>query len=333
MENDKKRVVSAITATGSLTLGNYLGAIKNLIKMQNEFDLFVFVADLHALTNEIDPKILEKNRKEVFALYLACGLDNRKIALFFQSDILFHSEMNWLILTQTNLGELNRMTQFKDKSKGVKAANNTIQVPTGLLIYPTLMAADILLYNPHFVPVGQDQKQHLELTQNIAKRLNFKFKTNFNIPEVIIPKVGAKIMDLQNPEKKMSKSSLSQKGTIFLLDKPTEAYKKILSAITDSENKIYYDLKNKKGISNLLTIYAGLSNISITQAEKMFKDENYKTFKESVATKVKEFLEEIQLSYNTWINQVEIERYYGVEKANEVAKQTILKLKKKMGLK
>lgn len=329
----KKRVVSGITATGSLTLGNYLGAIKNFVKMQEQYEMFIFVADLHALTLEIEPMILEKNRNEIFALYLACGLDVEKTTIFFQSDVAYHSEMNWLILSQTNLGELNRMTQFKDKSQGIKSSNNTLKIPSGILIYPTLMTADILLYNPHLVPVGLDQKQHLELTQNIAKRLNHKFKTKFNIPNFLTPKIGSKIMDLVNPEKKMSKSSISQKGTIFLLDEPQKAYKKIQSALTDNENKVYFDELNKKGVSNLLAIYAALKNIEITEAEKIFEHNNYKEFKHEVGFTVKEFLEMIQKDFRKNLENVNSLRKIGAEKAKKIAKINFTDLKEKMGLK
>ncbi|WP_334199164.1 tryptophan--tRNA ligase [Mycoplasma struthionis] len=200
---DKKQImISGITATGKLTLANYIGAIKNMVKLQEKYENYVFIADLHAWTLPIEPKELEKNRRDIFALFMACGIDINKTTLFFQSDVIEHGLMNWLILTNTTIGELSRMTQFKDKSSKIKTANGMNTIPTGLLMYPTLMVADILLYNADIIPVGIDQKQHVELTRNLAIRLNNKFKTKFTIPEPYIPEVGAKIMSLVEPTKK-----------------------------------------------------------------------------------------------------------------------------------
>lgn len=328
----KQKLVSGITATGSLTIGNYIGAIKNMIEMQNEYDMFIFVADLHALTIEINPQTLSENRKSIFALYLALGLDPNKATIFFQSEVEEHGIMSWLVQTQTTIGDLSRMTQYKDKSSKVKSANGTEFIPTGLLTYPTLMAADILLYNPTKVPVGQDQKQHLELTRNIAEKLNRKYKTDFNIPEFVTPKIGSKIMSLLSPDKKMSKSSDNPKETIYLLDDPNKAYKKIMSAITDSENKVYLS-DEKPGIKNLLTIYASLNNIELETAEAKFKDANYAEFKGAVATSVKSFLESIQQKYQTSLASVEELAKMGAEKARKEARINLLKLMKGIGLK
>ncbi len=329
----KERVVTGITATGKLTLGNYLGAIKNMIKMQDEYEMFVFVADLHALTTYIDPETLRKNKEDIFALYLACGLDPKKTTLFFQSDVQEHSELNWIITTITNMGELSRMTQFKDKTQNVvKQDNGTEMIPTGLFVYPSLMAADIILYNPKFVPVGIDQKQHLELTQKLVKRINSKYKLDFNEPKPIITKIGAKIKSLQNPEAKMSKSDKNENASIYLLDDPEVAYKKIQRAITDSENKIYIS-EEKPGVLNLLTIFAALKNISLEEGEAHFKNKNYKELKEEVGLVVKQLLIDIQSKYKDALKLVESVSKLGARQAKEVAAKNLLKIQKAFGLK
>ncbi|NQZ28892.1 MAG: tryptophan--tRNA ligase [Mycoplasmatales bacterium] len=328
----KKRIVSGITATGTLTIGNYLGAIKNFVKLQDKFEMFIFVADLHALTTPIDPKELRKNKKDIMALYVACGLDPKKTILFNQSDVLEHGHMSWLMTTQTTIGELNRMTQFKDKSSKVKNSNGTEMIPTGLLIYPTLMAGDILLYNPDIVPVGVDQRQHLELTRNIASRINNRYGEMFKIPEPYFAKEGAKIMSLTDPSSKMSKSSPQPKSHILLLDDPMVAANKIKKAVTDSENKVYAS-PEKPGVTNLLTIYAGLKDISINEAEKHFKDSNYGEFKQAVADVVKEFLIDIQSKFNEARIHVDEIAKIGAEKASYIAHKHIRKLERKLGLK
>ncbi|QJR44348.1 tryptophan--tRNA ligase [Mycoplasma miroungirhinis] len=327
-----KRLLSGIKPTGELTLGNYLGALKNFIDLQNKFDAYYFVADLHALTtNDSDPEKLKRRRKEVVALYLACGLDPQKCTIFYQSQVYEHGMMQWLMTCETTLGELNRMTQFKDKSqKSIKQGNGTESIPTGLLMYPTLMAGDILLYGAEYVPVGEDQTQHVELTRTIAKRLNNKYKTNLTIPEAYIPETGARIKDLQDPTSKMSKSNKSAKGTIYLLEDPTSAYNKILKAVTDSENKVYIS-NQKPGVTNLLNIYAGLKNITAKEAENQFKDENYKIFKEAVATEVKNLLTEIQSKFKQSLNEVEKVTEKGAKKAQLIAKPLLDNLMEKMG--
>ncbi|TPE57207.1 tryptophan--tRNA ligase [[Mycoplasma] falconis] len=330
--SDKKVMLSGITATGNLTLANYIGAIRNMIALQEKYDNYIFIADLHALTLPIDPQQLEKNRHNIFALYRACGIDIDKTALFFQSDILEHGMMNWLILTNTSIGELSRMTQFKDKSSKVKTANGMETIPTGLLMYPTLMVGDILLYNADIIPVGIDQKQHVELTRNLAQRLNNKYKTNFKIPEPYIPEVGAKIMSLTEPTKKMSKSDVNPKSSIYLLDDPEVAYKKILKAVTDSEGKIYIS-EDKPGITNLLTIYSAMTNISLQESENKFKDKNYGELKIEVATVVKNFLIDIQAKYQIAIKNVESERKIGAQKAKAIASKNLEQLMKGIGLK
>ncbi|MBN3535026.1 tryptophan--tRNA ligase [Mycoplasma procyoni] len=327
----KERLVTGIQATGKLTIGNYIGAIKPSLEMQDNYDLFIFIADLHSLTLPISKEDLKKNREDIFALYLACGFDANKSTIFYQSDVDEHSVMNWYALVNTTMGELSRMTQFKDKSSKIKADNGTTLIPTGLLIYPTLMAADILLYNPKIVPVGQDQTQHLELTRNIAERFNKKYKTKFNYVETYNPKVGAKIMGLQDPTKKMSKSSSNANDSIFLLDDPEVAYKKIMKAVTDSENKVYLS-DQKSGVKNLLTIYSVLENISLEDAEQKFIDKNYKEFKEAVASSVKTFLIDLQQKYNQEKTKIHELALLGKQKAKAVAQQTIAQMKKGIGL-
>ncbi|MGY6171920.1 tryptophan--tRNA ligase [Candidatus Mycoplasma pogonae] len=327
----KKRMVSGITATGSLTIGNYVGAIKSMIQLQDEYESYIFVADLHALTNNIEPEKLKQNKESIFAMYLALGIDPTKTTLFYQSDVLEHTMMNWLILTQTTMGELNRMTQFKDKSAKVKNANGTELIPTGLFVYPTLMAADILLYNPHLVPVGADQKQHLELTRNVAERINKKYKTKFIVPEPYIVKNGAKIMALTDPTKKMSKSSENANETIYLLDDPEIAYKKIMKAVTDSENKVYL-ADDKPGVKNLLTIYAALNDITPETAALKFDGANYKVFKEAVAETVKQFLITLQAKYQQHLANIATLADQGAVKARQVAQTNLTHFMKLRGL-
>ncbi len=325
-------MVSGITATGSLTIGNYIGAIKNFIKHQDNYEMFVFVADLHALTSQIKPDDLDKNRKDIFALYLACGLDPNKATIFFQSDIIAHMLLNWLTITNTSMGELSRMTQFKDKSIKTKQDNGTENISTGLFVYPTLMAADILIYNPEFVPVGIDQKQHLELTKTLANRFNKKYNLDLIEPKPIFAELGSKIMSLKDPNSKMSKSDNDKNASIFLLDDPDVAFNKIQKAVTDSENKVYYS-DDKPGVKNLLVIYASLKEISIKDAEKTFIHANYKEFKEAVGSVVQEFLIKIQKKYaESLINLKKISNE-GAIKANRIANNNIAKIMDKIGFK
>ena len=304
-----------------------------MIKLQNDYEQYIFVADLHALTTYIDPKELIENKKNIFALYLACGLDPQKTTLFFQSDVPAHSELNWIITTITNMGELSRMTQFKDKSQNiVKQDNKTEIMPTGLFVYPALMIADIILYNPKAVPVGIDQKQHLELCQKIVKRMNTKYHLNFNEPKPIIPKIGNKIKSLVNPEQKMSKSDKNANASIYLLDDPEVAYKKIQRAVTDSENKIYIS-DDKPGVLNLLTIFASLKDISIEEAEKHFSNKTYKDLKEEVGLVVKQFLIKIQKKYQSYIQNIDEIAQAGAKKANKIASENLLIIQKAFGLK
>ena len=327
---NKQKLVSGITATGNLTLGNYLGAIKNFIALQDKYEMYIFVADIHALTSNIDTKMLKDNREKIMALYLAAGLDPKKVILFHQSQVQAHSVLGWVLLMQTTMGVLSRITQFKDKSQKIKTSNGTDSIPTGLFAYPALMAADILLYNPDIVPVGQDQKQHLELTQSIAKRFNNKYGQTFNIPKPYIAQSGAKIMSLTDPTVKMSKSSHNPKSYISLLDSPNIARKKIMSAKTDSENKIYIS-KDKPGIVNLLEIYSGLKNIDLKNAEGHFANKNYKELKEETAQVVCDFLEKLQSNYEKCKNNIHKVSQEGAVKANKIANINLQKVFDKIG--
>ncbi len=328
----KERIVSGITATGNLTLGNYIGSIKNLVKAQEEYEVFMFVADLHGITLPIDPQVLRDNVKKQLALYLACGIDVEKTKLFKQSEIIGHTELFYYLTTISNEGQLKRMTQYKDKS--VKSENKTEQIPLGLLLYPILMAGDILLYNANGVIVGKDQKQHLELTRDLVERLNSRFELDFNIPNPIINELGAKVMALKTPTKKMSKSDDDVNETIFLLDDLEVAKKKIMTSLTDSENKVYFDTENKPGVSNLLSIYAAIKEIKIEEAEEIFKDSDYKEFKEGVSEVVVELLSKIQDKYNS-INEEEVRKAldFNKEYIQGIAEANILKIEKGIGIK
>ena len=327
----KKILVSGIQSSGSLTIGNYLGAIKNFVKLQDEYEMYIFIADLHALTLNGEFKNLKKNKDDIMALYLAAGLDPKKTTLFNQSDVDAHSVLGWILLMQTNMGVLSRITQFKDKSSKIKNSNGTESIPTGLFAYPALMAADILLYNAEIVPVGIDQKQHLELAQSIAKIFNNKYGNTFKIPKPYINKTCFKIMSLTDPTKKMSKSSPNKKSYISLLDSPEIATKKIMSAKTDSENSIYIS-ENKPGIFNLLQIYSGFQDITIDEAEKHFTNKNYKILKEETAKVVSDFLSDIQNKYKLYIDQVEKIAAEGKEKAKLVANKNLKNILNKIGL-
>ena len=257
-----KRLLSGIKPTGDLTIGNYIGALKNFSNMQKDYETFIFVADLHALTIQNNPIELKNKIKNILGIYLACGLDPKYTTLFIQSENMYHANLGWIFECNTYMGEASRMTQYKEKKK----ENENVSV--GLFTYPMLMAADILIYDADVVPVGIDQKQHVELARNIAERFNNRYGDTFKVPEPVINKEGAKIYDLQNPTKKMSKSDDNDKGVILLLEDPEIARKKIMSAVTDSDMEVRYDPENKPGISNLLVIYSSLKDISISDAEK-----------------------------------------------------------------
>lgn len=328
----KKRLISGIKPTGDLTLGNYIGALRNFVKLQDDYEAYYFVADLHALTmGDNNAEEMYKARKEIVAMYLACGLDPKKSVIFYQSDVYDHTVASWLMTCETAIGELTRMTQFKDKSQKVaKQENGTEKIPTGLLMYPVLMAADILIYNADVVPIGEDQTQHLELTRTIGERLNKKYGTKFKMPEGYVPPVGAKIKSLTNPESKMSKSEKGTKATIYLHDDPEVAYNKIMKAVTDSENKVYIS-KTKPGVLNLLNIYASLKNITLKEAGKEFKDSNYADFKKAVATVVKDELTKIQANYKEALKHVDEVTKTGAQKAQAICGPIVKDLLHKMG--
>lgn len=329
MEN-KKRIFSGIQPSGNITLGNYLGAIKNWNKLQTDYDCLYCIVDLHAITVRQEAKDLRERTKDVLALLVACGLDPEKNILFIQSHVPQHAELAWLLNCYTYFGELLRMTQFKDKSK--KYSEN---INVGLFAYPGLMAADILLYQTDLVPVGHDQKQHLEITRDVSMRLNKLYGDVFTIPEAYIPKIGAKIMSLQSPEAKMSKSDENENNFISLLDPPDKIMLKFRKAVTDSDSEIYYNEKKKPGVSNLLSIYASLSDITIKDSEKEFSGLNYKDFKSTVGEKCVSVLEPIQKRYYDILNDkafLESIMKQGADKAEEIAYRTLRKVYKKVGL-
>ena len=324
----KKTILTGLKPTGSLTLGNYIGSISQMVKMQDEYKSYLFVADMHAITVPNDRELLHNNIKDFIALYLACGIDPSKNVIYMQSDIQYIPSISWLLECNTYYGELSRMIQFKEKSK--KNANFSV----GLLTYPVLMATDILVVDADYVPVGIDQKQHVELTRDIAIRFNKKYGDTFKIPEPLVTEVGTKIMDLVDPSKKMSKTEENPKGVIGLLDDIDVARKKIMSATTDSEMSVKYDVENKPGISNLINIYASLTDKSIKEVEDKFKDSNYGEFKRAVADVVCVLLEKIQARYRELVDSKELDEILknGANEVSELAKNKFNLMKKSIGL-
>ncbi len=323
------RVFSGIRPTGELHIGNYLGAIKQWIELQEEDECIFCIVDLHAITTPYKTEGLQKNILDLAIAYLAAGLNPEKCILFVQSQIKEHSELAWLLGTMIPLGELQRMTQFKEKAK-----KHPEYVNAGLLNYPLLMAADILLYQTDFVPVGKDQQQHVELTREIARRFNKNFGKVFKEPKVLLPKTGQKIMSLQNPKKKMSKTDESR-GCIDLFEEPEEIKKKIMSAVTDAGKQIKYDENKKPGISNLLTIYSLFSGQGIKELEKKFKGKGYAEFKKSLADLLINSLEPLQrkrkelLTREVYVKEI-LEQ--GRKRAQIIVQSTMTEVKKKMGL-
>ncbi len=295
-----KKIISAIQPTSNVTLGNYLGAIKNFVLMQDDYEMIIFVADLHALSSPDNQINIHQNTINIVKTYLACGLDPHKVIIFRQSDLPQHDELFNILLNFTTIGELNRMTQYKDKSLKFRNSNGTEFITTSLLTYPVLMAADILLHDADLVVVGQDQKQHLELTRNIAKRVNNKFNQNiFKIPEVYINKTGAKILDLQDINKKMSKSNTNKKGVIFLNEDIKNIEQKIKAALTDNYNTVKFDEEKQPAVSNLINIYAAINNISIKEVESKFENiRNYGDFKKDLINKLSDFINDFQNKFN-----------------------------------
>lgn len=323
-----KTIFSGIQPSGTLTLGNYLGALKQFTTLQNEHHCYFCIVDEHAITVPQDRLKLRRNIRSLAALYLAAGIDPKKATLFIQSEVPAHAELSWILQSISYMGELERMTQFKDKSEGKDA------VSSALFTYPSLMAADILLYNTDIVPVGDDQKQHMELTRTLAQRFNTKFNDIFNVPEIHIPEVGARIMSLQEPTKKMSKSDANEKAFISMLEDPKKIEKKIKSAVTDSEGVVKFDKENKPGVSSLLTIFASCTGESIERIEAKYEHSGYGELKQDVANAVIQTLKPIQEKYDNLIESDELDKILdeGRQQASEVAGKTLRKAKKAMGL-
>lgn len=330
----KKRMISGIQSSGTITLGNYIGAIQNFIELQNEYELFVFIADLHSITVPQERKTLQHNIRSLAALYLACGLDPEKVTIFIQSEVPQHTQLSWILECSTYMGELERMTQFKDKSRSQADSNMNASIGVGLFTYPSLMAADILLYDATFVPVGEDQKQHLELTRNLAQRFNNKHGDTFIVPEPIIPTAGARIMSLTDPTRKMSKSDPNQKSFISLLDPLPTIAKKIKSAVTDSDGVIAFDPENKPGLSNLLTIYSVLTKRSIADIVLEYTGCGYGKFKGDLADIVVQTIEPIQQRYQTIYNSELLDNVLdaGAQNAQRLAHRKLTKVQNKVGL-
>lgn len=323
-----ERMLSGIKPTGRLHLGNYIGAISQFVKYQDEYEMYVFIANQHAITVPTDPKALRQNTKDLIALYLAAGLDPEKCTLFLQSDVDAHVKLGWVFTCLTYMGELQRMTQYKDKT-----AKGETGITDGLFTYPCLMAADILLYDADYVPVGQDQKQHVELTRHLAERFNNRYSETFVVPQPLETKVGKKIFSLQDPTKKMSKSETDAKGTIDLLDDPAVARKKIMSAITDSVGIIQYDPESQPGLANLLTIQSVLANEPIEDIVKRYEGKGYGELKKEIGQTVFDFLTDLQAKYKKIIESNVIDQILeeGAKKASYVANKKIRKVYKKIG--
>lgn len=325
-----KRMISGIKPTGPISLGNYLGAIKQFIKNQDEHELLVFIADLHALTLPIDPKELRQNIEDLVAIYLACGLDPEKCKIFRQSHVMGHNDLSWILTCNSVVGELTKMPQYKNyiTEHGDKG------IPTGMLMYPSLMSADILLYDADLVPVGADQMSHIDLCRDMAEKFNKRFPGTFKLPSGVLSKTTSKIMSLSNPTRKMSKSE-SDKGTIYLLDPIEISKKKIMKALTDSENKFYYDPENKPGLSNLINIYSALSGQAVEEVVEKYKDsENYGVFKRALC----ELLEKELLPIQEKVKEIKESKSYiqvlqdGSLSAQQLANEKMTKVYKAIGI-
>ena len=322
------KMLSGIKPTGRLTLGNYIGAISQFVKFQDQYELYIFIANQHAITVPIEAKELRQNTKDLIALYLASGLDPEKVTLFLQSDVSAHAKLGWIMTCMSYMGELQRMTQYKDKT-----AKGETGITAGLVTYPCLMAADILLYDAKYVPVGIDQKQHVELARNLAERFNHRYSDTFIVPEPVMTTVGQKIYSLQDPTKKMSKSETNPKGTIDLLDDPNLARKKIMSAVTDSLGVIQYDPENQPGLANLLTIQSVLAKEPIEAIVSRYQGKGYGELKKEIGQTVYDFLSDLQAKYRDIqdkkiVDQVLLE---GAKKANLIADKKIAKVYRKVG--
>ena len=327
MEEKKKRIFSGIQPSGELTLGSYIGAIRNWVALQNEYDCLFCIVDEHAITVRQDPALLRKRSIAQLAQYIACGLDPEKNIMFIQSHVPQHAELAWILGCYTQFGELSRMTQFKAKSQ--QHADN---ITSGLFTYPVLMAADILLYQADLVPVGEDQKQHVELTRDIAQRFNGVYSDTFVLPEPFIPKLGARLMSLDDPSTKMSKSM--PEGCVNLMDKPEIIMKKFKRAVTDCETAVKFDKVNKPGISNLLTIYCAATGKSMEESEAEFAGQGYGVFKPAVGEAVVELLRPIREEAERIVtDKAYLESVYktGAQRAQYLANKTLSKVQRKIG--
>lgn len=323
-----KTILSGIQPSGTLTLGNYIGAMQHFVRLQHEANCFFCIVDYHAMTVPKNTEKLRENIRGLAAMYLAVGIDPKKATLFIQSDVPAHTELGWIMICQAYMGELERMTQYKEKSKGNES------IPAGLFTYPPLQAADILLYNTTHVPVGDDQKQHIEITRNLAERFNNKFGEVFVIPEPDIAKTGARIMSLDDPTSKMSKSDPNEGSFISMLDDPKVIEKKIKRAVTDSDNEIRFDPENKPAVSNLLSIYSLMTDQTIPEVEQHFTGKGYGALKGDLAEAIIAKLSPIQEKYNHYLNSSELDTIlkHGAVKASIVANETLEKVKKAIGV-
>jgi tryptophanyl-tRNA synthetase len=324
-----KRILSGSAPSGHLCIGNYLGALKNWVELQEEYDCIYVIVDLHAITTQQKPSELRKQSLSFLAQYVACGIDSEKSTIIIQSQVPQHAELSWALSTMTYMGELNRMTQFKEKSKRYNENINA-----GLYTYPILMASDILLYQADLVPVGADQKQHLELTRDLAQRFNSRYSDTFTIPEPFIPKIGARIMSLQDPTKKMSKSDTDLNNVITLLDNPDVIRKKLKRAVTDSGKRILFDPEKRLGVANLINLYSGLTGLEISAIESHFEGKMYSDLKIELSELIIDILKPIQIEYQklmgdrTFLDSI---MENGRKKANKIANKTLRKVYKKIG--
>lgn len=322
-----KRLLSGIKPSGDLNIGGYGGALRQYVKLQHEYESYFFVPDLHAVTVYQDPKELHQRSRDIAALYIASGIDPDKATIFLQSQVPEHAQLGWLLETQAHFGELKRMTQFKEKSAGQDT------VSSALFTYPVLMAADVLLYQATHVPVGEDQKQHLELTRDVAERFNNRYGRTFTMPEPIIQDIGSRIMGLDDPSKKMSKSNPNKNSCVHMMDTPEDIRKKFSKAVTDSDGQVRYDWEQKPAVSNLIEIYSVFSEEEISVIEKRYEGQGYGAFKKDLAEVVIDKLQPIQEKFHRIVNSSELDLILsdGAKRASETASTTLLAAKKAMG--
>lgn len=330
--NEKKKVVfSGIQPSGSPTIANYIGALKNYVALQDEYDCYYSIVDMHAITVRQNPAELRKNTRSLMALLIACGLDTDKCTLYVQSHVTAHAQLCWILNCYTYMGEASRMIQFKEKSK-----THESNVNVGLFDYPILQVADILLFQANLVPIGEDQRQHLELTRDVATRFNNAYSPTFEVPDVLIPKIGARVMSLSEPTKKMSKSAEDQNSFIMMLDTPDIITRKVKRAVTDSENSIVFDPENRPGVSNLLSIYCVMNDKTIEEGLKDFENvTSYGVYKQAVADSIIATLKPIQTEYNKLVadkKYIDELMAKGAYKADKVTRKTLSKVMRKIGM-